>query len=91
MPCLFSLGRTVATPGAVEALARNNQSAAEFLRRHQAGDWGDISEGDRHENELSVKIQLTILSVYRLRDETKIFVITEGDRSSTCILLPEEY
>ena len=28
---------------------------------------------------------------YRLDTGTKIWIITEADRSSTCILLPEEY
>lgn len=45
----------------------------------------------RGENERSAADGLRILSAYRLRDGTKIWVITEADRSSTCILLPEEY
>jgi hypothetical protein len=36
----FSLGRIVATPGALRALEHANQSAAIFLARHVAGDWG---------------------------------------------------
>jgi len=32
-----------------------------------------------------------ILSAYCLSNRTKIWVITEADRSSTTILLPEEY
>lgn len=32
-----------------------------------------------------------LLSAYRLSDGTKIWVITEADRSSTTILLPDEY
>jgi len=32
-----------------------------------------------------------LLSAYRLRDGSKVWIITEADRSSTCILLPEEY
>jgi hypothetical protein len=31
------------------------------------------------------------LSAYALSDGARIWVITEADRSSTCILLPEEY
>jgi hypothetical protein len=34
----FSLGRIVATPGALRALERANQSAAFFLGRHAGGD-----------------------------------------------------
>ena len=32
-----------------------------------------------------------VLSAYLLDDETKIWIITEWDRSATTILLPEEY
>ena len=32
-----------------------------------------------------------ILSAYRTCKGVKLWVITEADRSSTCILLPEEY
>jgi len=32
-----------------------------------------------------------ILSSYTLSDGTKIWIITEADRSATMVLLPEEY
>jgi hypothetical protein len=38
---LFTLGHTVATPGALDALEEAGQMPAEFLRRHQTGDWGE--------------------------------------------------
>jgi hypothetical protein len=87
----FPLGHLVATPGALDAFAKADNSPQEFLDRHVAGDWGDLSAEDRQENEFSVANDLRILSAYRLRDGTKIWIITEADRSSTCILLPEEY
>jgi hypothetical protein len=87
----FSLGRAVATPGALEALANNNQNEISFLRRHQSGDWGDVGEHDRAANDRAITEQERILSAYPLPDGTRIWVITEADRSSTCILLPEEY
>ena len=52
---LFSLGQTVATPGALAALCDASQSPLEFLRRHQTGDWGELCDADKRENELSVK------------------------------------
>ena len=87
----FELGHLVATPGALRALAESGQSAQEFLDRHVSGDWGELDEEDRRENELSLREGFRILSAYRLRDQTRIWIITEADRSSTCILLPEEY
>jgi len=87
----FSLGRLVATPGALEALKRTQTVTGHILYRHSTGDWGDVCEADKRENELSLKEGFRILSAYTLRDGTKIWVITEADRSSTCILLPSEY
>lgn len=88
---LFQLGRTVATHGALEALQANNQSPLEFFERHQHGDWSELCSEDRQTNEQALKDGDRIFSVYHLKDNTKIWVITEADRSATTILLPEEY
>lgn len=87
----FPLGEIVATPGALAAFTNNTQSPLPFLGRHQSGDWGDVPEEDRRENELSVRMGFRILSAYTLNDGTKFWIITEADRSVTTILLPEEY
>jgi hypothetical protein len=87
----FTLGQTVATPGAIEALSRTGDTPLAFLRRHAAGDWGDLTAADAAENEASVTLGFRILSAYQLVDGTRIWVITEADRSATTILLPEEY
>jgi hypothetical protein len=62
-----------------------------YLARHAAGDWGDLDEPDRRMNELALRHDERILSAYALTDGTRIYVITEADRSVTTILLPEEY
>jgi hypothetical protein len=87
----FPLGRVVATPGALKALEEANQNAFELLERHQAGDWGDLCEEDKDENEFSVLNGFRILSAYRTRNDVKIWIITEADRSATTLLLPHEY
>jgi hypothetical protein len=87
----FPLGRVVATPGALRVLEEANQNAFEFLAKHQAGDWGELCEEDIRENEFSVLNGFRILSAYRTRNDVKIWVITEADRSATTLLLPEEY
>jgi hypothetical protein len=56
-----------------------------------AGDWGDLSEEDRKENEFFLVHRFRLLSSYRLRNGVKVWVITEADRSSTTLLLPDEY
>ncbi len=87
----FSLGQIVATPGALEALGQAGHEPIEFLARHVIGDWGDLEDEDKQENELSVEKDFRVLSAYTLSDNTKIWVITEADRSATTILLPSEY
>ena len=87
----FPLGQVVATPGALEALRQAGDEPLLYLVRHQSGDWGEVCEEDAKENEFSVENGFRILSAYRLKDGTRIWVITEADRSSTCILLPSEY
>ena len=88
---LFPLGQVVGTPGALEALERANQGPLDVLSRHVAGDWGDLEEEDRAENDFSVQRDLRILSAYTLPTGVKVWVITEADRSATTILLPDEY
>jgi hypothetical protein len=87
----FSPGSIVATPGALAALEASEADPMAYLVRHTAGDWGDVDEHDRRENELSLVHGFRLLSAYALNSGTKIWVITEADRSATTILLPEEY
>jgi hypothetical protein len=87
---LFPLGEFVSTPAALEALARNGQTPIEFLDRHKDGDWGDISDEDKNENDLAVEWSFRILSAYHLNDGTEIWLITHADRSATGCLLPHE-
>ena len=88
---LFPLGRIVATPGALDALQQAGHTAQEFLARHSAGDWGELSAEDRKENTFAVTRSLRLLAAYRLSTSVRIWLITEADRNSTCVLLPEEY
>ena len=92
MKPLFTLCRVVATPGALAAIGVSGDDLSTYLARHQSGDWGDIDAHDRRENQLSLEQGFRLMSVYKLSiTGVKIWVITEADRSSTCILLPEEY
>jgi hypothetical protein len=88
---LFPLGQVVATPGALAAIEKSGQQPGEFLARHAAGDWGDLNKHDVAENEFSLQHGFRLLSAYHTSADEKLWVITVADRSSTCILLPEEY
>jgi hypothetical protein len=88
---LFELGRIVATQGGLQALEQAGQSPVEFLDRHVRGDWGELDEEDKRENEFSVRNGFRILSAYTTSRGVKLWIITEADRSATTFLLPEEY
>jgi len=94
----FPLGSCVATPGAIQALTEEGGdwrfNAAVYLARHQDGDWGDVPPEDARENELSVCEGFRVISSYATsgaKPGVRFWIITEANRSSTCILLPEEY
>jgi hypothetical protein len=86
---LFSLGRTVATPGALDAIPAEAITLA--ISRHERGDWGLVGEHDRAENERSLKEGFRLMSVYETAIGVRFWIITEADRSATTVLLPDEY
>jgi hypothetical protein len=88
---LFPLGSVVMTPAARDLTKELGLDPAQWLARHCTGDWGDLDEQDKQENELSVKEGFRILSAYKVGKGEKLWIITEADRSVTTILLPDEY
>jgi hypothetical protein len=80
---LFDLGQLVATPGALAALEKAGQNAMEFLSRHVTGDWGEIPEEDKKENQFSLEKGFRLISSYRTTAGDGVWVITEGTRSHT--------
>ena len=89
MTARFNPGRMLITASAQRTLAGPDVAAA--VVRHLAGDWGDVCDEDREENELSLKEGFRLFSVYHAADGTKFWIITEADRSATTVLLPEDY
>ncbi|MBR9802479.1 hypothetical protein GYB59_12695 [bacterium] len=87
----FTLGSVVATPGALDAMQAAGQTAMELLQRHVVLDPGELDEEDQQTNEEAVTNGDRVFSSFLLKDGTKLWVITEADRSSTCLLLPDEH
>ena len=85
----FRLGKIVSTPNALEQLT--HEDIVRAIGRHQAGDWGGVSEHDRAENELSLTHRLRLWSVYHTEKGVKFSLITEANRSATTVLMPEDY
>ena len=85
----FPLGRLYITANAHATLSANAVWLA--LRRHAMGDWGEVEESDRQENESSLFHGCRLFSVYRTPIGVRFYIITEADRLHTIILRPEEY
>jgi hypothetical protein len=88
---LFELGKTIATPAALEAMQEAEVNPSDLLKRHVTGDFDDICDEDDGLNDIAIKEGTRILSVYKLTNQLTIWIITEADRSSTCLLLQDEY
>lgn len=92
---LFETGAWVVT-AAVAVRMRESEAFASAiercLQRHCAGDWGDaLDEHDVAANTAALEHGDRLLSSYVLSDETKVWIITEADRSVTTVLFPEDY
>ena len=88
---LFLLGKIVATPGALAALTKSGKSAHSFFMRHACGDFGTVGGADWAANEAAITQGERVFSAYVTREGKSLWCITEADRSSTCLLLPDEY
>jgi hypothetical protein len=86
---LFVAGSLHATANATRAIPSGEMLAA--LARHLNGDWGDVGPDDWRANDRAVIDGSRIFSTYQTADGLKFWVITEADRSSTTVQLPEDY
>jgi hypothetical protein len=92
----FALGQVVATPNALEALAKAGQTPHELLERHLRCEWTGLDAEDVELNLSALQDGSRIFGAFVLKDGTKLWCITEavsdnGHRASTCLMLPDEY
>ena len=97
MTTKFELGQLVATRG-VANLMNDDPAFSKFarrsLRRFISGDWGEMCESDRRQNEDALKNHDNrIFAAYEHAEHTdwKLWIITEWDHSATTLLHPSEY
>jgi hypothetical protein len=88
---LFQPGRILATPTALRAMQAAGAGPCDYLRRHLTGSWGIVSVASEHDNDCAIRKGGRIFSLHRLKSGTKIWIITEADRSATSILLSAEW
>jgi hypothetical protein len=85
-----SLGDLHITADAAESL--NAADVLVSVIRHQLGDWGDIDEHDRNENEQALlHADRRIVSAFRDHAGITFWIITEWNGEATTVLLPEDY
>lgn len=90
----FNPGQLVVTRGVNDLITDNEEFAKHVfmsLKRHMAGDWGDLCDEDRVSNEMALQRGERLLSAYKKVGMPTIWVITEWDRSVTTVLFPDEY
>jgi hypothetical protein len=90
----FNPGQLVVTRGVSDEIANNEEFAKhvhQSLKRHLAGDWGEVCDEDRAANEMALQRGERLFSAFKKDGLFKIWIITEWDRSVTTVLFPEEY
>ena len=88
---LIPLGDIHVTKGSHAELTARAVTPATLLERHVAGDWSNLSAEDIQANRAAVRDGGRIFSSYRIAPTVRIWIITEANRASTTILLPDEY
>lgn len=83
----FEIGEVLVTPTAASALEAHGRSVSDVLGRHQAGDWGDVSEQARLVNERGLVEGFNLQSTYQLENGQRLVVVTNADRTLTMIHL----
>ena len=84
----FPLGQLAVTANASLRLATEEVLTA--LRRHASGDWGDLCPEDAMANDAALQHGGRLFSAYG-QGESRVWIVTEADRSVTAVLLPEDY
>lgn len=91
----FKLGKTVITRNINNRIAEDknfSQFILLALLKYKHCDWGDCCAEDKQENDAAVINGDRIFATYIYpMDGTKIWIITEADRSATTVLFPDEY
>lgn len=91
----FKTGPWVVT-GAVADRMKADKNFRHFVKlcvgRYLRKDWGNLSDGDREANDLAaLEGDERIFASYKYKDDERIWIITDYDRSATTILFPEDY
>lgn len=90
---LFEPGLMLKTQGVNQLEQQEQLNVWPHLKRHLAGDWGELEEEDKLSNDQALQNGTRLVSAYDIDagDNKRLYIITEADRSATTVLLPYEY
>lgn len=95
----FTFGQTVMTRSVSDLVSVSDKFSSFVMKcmfRHKACNWGDLDLENTECNNLALEHGSSILSSYNILcsfgfDHSKVWIITEADRSVTTILFPSDY
>ena len=85
----FDPGQMVDTIGVLD-LVRRGFELQTLLARHLAGDWGNVTEANRRENDHALAQGGRLVSAYDVEGR-RVFIVTDADRTLTKALLSEDF
>ncbi|MBV6791560.1 hypothetical protein [Xanthomonas euvesicatoria] len=89
---LFPIGALIFSAGIDRLMREGRLDPMPYFQRHTRGDWGDLDDSDRRQNDAALKSgQDRLFSSYQVAPDLTLWIITEWDRSVTTLLLPSEY
>ena len=95
----FALGQTIITRSVSDLVSISDKFSSFAMKcifGHKACNWGDLDPEGIECNNLALTFGARIISSYTIPfsfgfDQSKVWIITEADRSSTTILFPSDY
>jgi hypothetical protein len=87
MPGSFPVGDIVIPPHALGLISASELAAG--LIRHARGDWGELDEAHKRDNDRALTEGRRVLSAYRTKAGQRFWVFTEPDRSQTKVIVAD--
>ena len=84
----FNLGRLCVTQNASGAVPADEILKA--VERHAAGDWGLVDQSLWAENDQALRAGKRLFSVYESSAGRRFWIVTEANRRTTTVMLPED-
>lgn len=87
----FTLGRLQVTPAALAALGDSGEWVWTVIFQHMAGDWLQLTDAEREQNEKALVNGSPVTSRYMTRKGVELLVRTEAEpRRATTVMLAQE-